>query len=47
MGIPAKCAVVCFASPYYDIVDPNDAGMLSMVGFDTSALDILGEFLKN
>jgi 60 kDa SS-A/Ro ribonucleoprotein len=44
-GIPAKLAVVGMVSNGFSIADPNDAGMLDVVGFDTATPNVLAEFL--
>jgi 60 kDa SS-A/Ro ribonucleoprotein len=44
MGIPAKLVVVGMASNGFSIADPNDAGMLDVVGFDTATPDVIGGF---
>ena len=36
MGIAAKLVVVAMASNGFSIADPDDAGMLDVVGFDTA-----------
>jgi 60 kDa SS-A/Ro ribonucleoprotein len=46
MGIPAKCIVVGMASNGFTIADPNDAGMLDVVGFSTAVPTVLSEFSK-
>lgn len=43
-GIPAKLVVVGMESNGFSIADPNDAGMLDVVGFNTSAPQIIAEF---
>jgi len=43
-GIPARLAVVAMTSTGFTLADPNDKGMLDMVGFDASAPQILKEF---
>lgn len=43
-GIMAKLAVVGMVSNGFSIADPNDAGMLDVVGFDTATPQILSEF---
>ena len=45
MGIAAKLVVVAMASNGFSIADPNDAGMLDVVGFDTAAPDVLAQFI--
>lgn len=45
-GIPAKLAVVAMESNDVTIADPNDAGMLDLVGFDSSLPTALAEFAK-
>ena len=37
MGIPAKLVVVAMVANEYSIADPEDAGMLDVVGFDSAA----------
>jgi 60 kDa SS-A/Ro ribonucleoprotein len=44
MGLPAKLVVVGMASNGFSIADPNDAGMLDVVGFDTATPQVLADF---
>ena len=44
MGIPAKLVVVGMTSNGFSIADPNDAGMLDVVGFDTSTPQVISGF---
>lgn len=44
MGIDAKMVVVGMTSNGFSIADPNDPGMLDVVGFDTSAPSIIANF---
>ena len=44
MGIPAKLVVVGMASNGFSIADPNDAGMLDVVGFDATAPNVISDF---
>lgn len=44
-NIPAKLIVVGMTSNGFTIADKNDAGMLDMVGFDTSTPQAISEFL--
>ena len=44
MGIPAKLVVVGMASNGFSIADPNDAGMLDVVGFDTATPGVISAF---
>ena len=46
MGIPARLAVVGMVSNGFTIADPTDAGMLDVVGFDTSAPAIINAFSR-
>ena len=46
MGMPAKLAVVAFTATEFSIADPNDAGMMDFVGFDSSAPQLLADFAK-
>jgi 60 kDa SS-A/Ro ribonucleoprotein len=43
-GIPAKLAVVATAATGFTIADPDDAGMLDVVGFDTATPQVLADF---
>jgi 60 kDa SS-A/Ro ribonucleoprotein len=45
MGIAAKLVVVAMASNGFSIADPDDAGMLDVVGFDTATPGVLAEFM--
>jgi len=44
MGIGAKLVVVAMTSNGFSIADPNDAGMLDVVGFDTATPAIISDF---
>jgi 60 kDa SS-A/Ro ribonucleoprotein len=44
-GIPAKLVVVGMVSNGFSIADPNDAGMLDVVGFDTAAPQFIADFI--
>lgn len=44
MGIPARLVVVGMTSTGFSIADPNDAGMLDVVGFDTAAPQVISQF---
>lgn len=43
-GIPARLAVVGMASNGFSIADPNDAGMLDVVGFDAAVPQVIADF---
>jgi 60 kDa SS-A/Ro ribonucleoprotein len=45
-GIPAKLVVVGMTSTGFSIADPNDAGMLDVVGFDTSTPPVIADFAR-
>lgn len=45
-GIPAKLVVVGLVSNGFSIADPNDAGMLDVVGFDAAAPALIADFLR-
>ena len=47
MGRPAKCAVVGMVANKFSIADPNDAGMLDFIGFDTATPALLSDFAKD
>ena len=44
MGIGAKLVVIGMVSNGFTIADPNDAGMLDVVGFDTATPSIITDF---
>jgi 60 kDa SS-A/Ro ribonucleoprotein len=46
MGIPAKLVVCCMVSNGFSIADPNDGGMLDVVGFDVSTPNIMCDFAR-
>ncbi|MCA9569620.1 MAG: TROVE domain-containing protein [Myxococcales bacterium] len=46
-GIDAKLIVVGMVSNGFTIADPNDAGMLDVVGFDTAAPNVMADFARN
>jgi 60 kDa SS-A/Ro ribonucleoprotein len=46
MGIQAKLVVVAMASNRMTIADPNDAGMLNVVGFDASVPGVIADFVR-
>ena len=45
-GISAKLAVVGMASNGFSIADPEDAGMLDVVGFDAAAPQLIADFAR-
>ncbi|MFN8488862.1 MAG: TROVE domain-containing protein [Caldilineaceae bacterium] len=45
MGIAAKLVVVAMTSNGFSIADPNDAGMLDVVGFDLATPQVLSDFV--
>jgi 60 kDa SS-A/Ro ribonucleoprotein len=45
-GIPAKLVVVGMVSNGFSIADPDDAGMLDVVGFDTAAPAVISDFAR-
>ncbi len=45
-GIAAKLIVVGMVANKFSIADPNDAGMLDVVGFDSSAPQLMSEFAQ-
>lgn len=46
MGIPAKSAVIGMTASAFSIADPDDAGQMDCVGFDTATPAILADFAK-
>jgi 60 kDa SS-A/Ro ribonucleoprotein len=45
-GIAAKMIAVAMTATEYSIADPNDGGMLDVVGFDASIPNIIGNFAR-
>lgn len=45
-GIPAKLIVVSMVGTEFSIADPDDGGMLDVVGFDTNTPQVIAEFLR-
>ncbi len=46
MGIPARLVVVGMVSNGFTIADPNDGGMLDVVGFDTATPQLIADFAR-
>jgi 60 kDa SS-A/Ro ribonucleoprotein len=46
MGRPAKLIVVGMTATGFTIADPNDPGMLDVVGFDTAAPQVMADFTR-
>ena len=46
-GIPAKLVVVGMTSNGFTIADPEDAGMLDVVGFSTSTPSAIADFVAD
>ncbi len=46
MGIDAKLIIVGMVSNGFSIADPTDAGMLDLIGFDSSAPAIMSDFVR-
>jgi 60 kDa SS-A/Ro ribonucleoprotein len=46
-GINAKLIVVGMTATEFTIADPNDAGSLDLVGFDSAAPAIMSDFVRN
>ena len=44
MGIPARLVVIGMTASDFTIADPNDAGTMDIVGFDTTAPNIINDF---
>jgi len=44
MGIAAKLVVVAMTANDFTIADPDDAGMLDVVGFDPNTPQVIAEF---
>jgi 60 kDa SS-A/Ro ribonucleoprotein len=45
-GIPAKLVVVGMTATGFSIADPDDAGMLDVVGFDAGAPMVMADFIR-
>ena len=45
-GIPAKLVVVGMTATGFSIADPNDAGMLDVVGFDAGVPALMADFIR-
>jgi 60 kDa SS-A/Ro ribonucleoprotein len=45
-GIPAKLIVVGMTATGFTVADPNDAGMLDVVGFDTATPNLIADFSR-
>jgi 60 kDa SS-A/Ro ribonucleoprotein len=46
MGIPAKLVVVGMTSNGFSIADPDDAGALDVVGFDSAVPTVMADFVR-
>lgn len=44
MGIPTKLVVVGMTATEFSVGDPNDAGTMTVAGFDTSAPQVISDF---
>ena len=44
MGIPARLVVCGMLANAFTIADPDDAGMLDVVGFDTATPNLISDF---
>ena len=47
MGIDAKLIVVGMTATQFTIADPNDAGMMDVVGFDTATPELISGFISD
>ena len=46
-GIPAKLVVVGMVSNGFSLADPDDVGMLDVVGFDAAAPAVIADFIRS
>ena len=46
MGIPAKLIVLAIAANKFSVADPEDVGMMDIVGFDTAIPHLIADFCK-
>lgn len=44
-GIPAKLVVVGMVANEFSIADPNDSGMMDVIGFDTATPNLISDFI--
>lgn len=47
LGIPAKLVAVALSGDRFSVANPQDAGQMDVVGFDTAAPDVIGDFIRN
>jgi len=47
IGIPAKLIVVGMCSNGFSIADPDDPGMLDVVGFDAAVPAVIVDFIRD
>ncbi|MEZ4608010.1 MAG: hypothetical protein R2865_14790 [Deinococcales bacterium] len=47
MNISAKLIVVGMVVNNFSIADPNDTGMLDVVGFSTDTPSVIADFIRN
>jgi 60 kDa SS-A/Ro ribonucleoprotein len=45
-GIPARLIVVAMVANAFSVADPNDAGQLDVVGFDTATPQLIADFAR-
>jgi 60 kDa SS-A/Ro ribonucleoprotein len=45
-GIPAQLVVVAMVANRFSIADPNDAGMLDVIGFDSATPQLISDFAR-
>jgi len=45
-GLPSKLAVVAMTGDRFSIADPEDGGMMDVVGFDTASPAVISDFLR-
>jgi 60 kDa SS-A/Ro ribonucleoprotein len=46
MSIPAQLVVVAAVANRFSLADPNDAGMLDIVGMDTATPQLISDFAR-
>ncbi len=47
MGIPAKLVSVALSGDRFSIANPNDAGQMDVIGFDTATPNVISDFIKS
>ena len=46
MNVPAKLIVIGMVSNNFSIANPDDGGMLDVIGFDTATPQLISDFIR-